>query len=513
MSKKRENILFTAGFMAMATLLSKVLGLVRDSMLTAYFGSGTVSDAFLTASTLPTVLFDIVIGGVISASFIPVFNDIRAKEGKEEAMRFVNKFVTMVLSISVAIAIAGILLRVPLVKLQTEYTGDKLTLAAQLTAIMFPMIIFTGLAFSFVGLLQSFGEYKIPSIISLVSNLAIIIYYVTLGKYFGIYGLSVTMVVAWSLQFLILIPWIKKFGVKYRPDFRFKDKHIKQTLFLAGPMLVSTWVQPLYTLINQKFASNIDSAVTYIQQSNRLYIIVVGVFSFVVTNLIFPKLSKAVSEGDTEEAHKLTVSSIRAIVLVIAPLMVGFMILSRPVSNIIYGYGKMDEAGVGAISTLLRYYSVGMLGLGLNEILSKVFFSLKDSKTPMRNSIISMAVNVVLAYIFYNFMSTNGLALATACGSIANAALNAFCMIRKYPKLIKKADVVNMIKSVLSAMIMGVVVYIIYRMTAGRFSGLAGNILVAAVCGIAGVAVYAASAYILGIEEIKTLVKRKGVSK
>ena len=155
---------------------------------------------------------------------------------------------------------------------------------------MFPMVIFTGLAFSFVGLLQSFGEYNIPSIISLVSNLAIILYYVVFGKKFGIYGLSVTMVIAWSLQFIILIPWIKKFGSKVQADFKFKDPYIKQMLLLAGPMLISTWVQPLYSIVNQRFASNIDSAVTYIQQSNRLYIIVVGVFSFVVTNLIFPNL-------------------------------------------------------------------------------------------------------------------------------------------------------------------------------------------------------------------------------
>ena len=170
-----------------------------------------------------------------------------------------------------------------------NYTADKHDLAAQLTAIMFPMVIFTGLAFSFVGLLQSFGEYNIPSIISLVSNLAIILYYVVFGKKFGIYGLSVTMVIAWSLQFIILIPWIKKFGVKYRPDFKFKDPYIKQMLLLAGPMLISTWVQPLYSIVNQRFASNIDSAVTYIQQSNRLYIIVCRSIQFCGYKLDIPK--------------------------------------------------------------------------------------------------------------------------------------------------------------------------------------------------------------------------------
>ena len=226
-----QKMLLTAGFMAMATLLSKVLGLVRDSLLTAYFGSGLESDAFLTASTIPTTLFDVIIGGVISAAFIPVFNDIMSKKGKDEAMKFVNKFVTLIVCITLFIVVGGIIFRDVLVNIQApNYTADKHNLAAQLTAIMFPMVIFTGLAFSFVGLLQSFGEYNIPSIISLVSNLAIILYYVVFGKKFGIYGLSVTMVIAWSLQFIILIPWIKKFGVKYRPDFKFKDPYIKLSL-------------------------------------------------------------------------------------------------------------------------------------------------------------------------------------------------------------------------------------------------------------------------------------------
>lgn len=502
-------MLLTAGFMAAATLLSKVLGLVRDSLLTAYFGSGIESDAFLTASTIPTTLFDVIIGGVISASFIPVFNDIMSKHGRDEAMRFVNKFVTMIVSITLVIVAAGIALSGTLVSIQANYDAQKHALASQLTAIMFPMIIFTGLAFSFVGLLQSFGEYRVPSLISLVSNLAIILYYVLFGKRFGIYGLSVMMVIAWSLQFIILIPWIKKFGVRCRPDFHFNDPYIKQTLTLAGPMLISTWVQPLYSIVNQRFASNINSAVTYIQQSNRLYIIVVGVFSFVVTNLIFPKLAKAVSEGNMSEAKKLTVCSMRFIVLIIAPLMAGFIILAHPVSSIIYGHGLMSETDIMAISTLLKFYSAGMLGLGLNEVLSKAFFSLQDSKTPMRNSVISMVINIILAYVLYKVMSTNGLAAAAACGSIVNAALNWFCMARKYPGMISGRDIVNMLKSVISAAVMGIAVYFIYTLARGRVDGIAGNIITCAVCGAAGIVIYAGLLLVFGEDDIKNLLKKK----
>lgn len=486
-------MLLTAAFMAMATLLSKVLGLVRDSMLTAYFGSGLASDAFLTASTIPTQLFDVVIGGVISATFIPVFNDVMIKKNRNEAMKFVNKFITLILTVSVVIAFFGIIFASGLVSIQApNYDTEKHMLAAQLTAIMFPMIIFTGLAFSCVGLLQSFGEYNIPSIISLISNAAIILYYVTLGKRFGVYGLSVTMVIAWSLQLIIQLPYLKKFGIKYRPDFRFRDSSIKQAILLAGPMLVSTWVQPLYSLVNQRLASNVDSAVTYIQQSSRLYLIVTGVFSFVVTNLIFPKLSQAVANNNREEANSLVVTSMKAIFLVILPIMGMFMILAQPITNIIYGYGKMDVQGIDEISGLLRCYSIGMIALAVNEVLSKAFFSMQDSKPPMRNSIISMIVNIILAYILYRYMSTSGLALATVCGSVVNALLNYICMSMKYPGMFKKNDGLQILKTVVSAIVMYAVLYAVYNAIVGVIAadGIIGSAAVAILSGIAAMAVY-----------------------
>ncbi len=506
-----QKLIVTAVFMIAATLLSKVLGQARDSLLTAFFGAGIESDAFYTASTIPTTLFDVVVGGVISATFIPVFNNIMAERGKDEAMGFVNKFVTMIICITVFISVAGILLRTQLAHFMApNYDSEKQQLTANLTAVMFPMIIFTGLAFSFVGLLQSFGEYNIPSVISLVSNLAIILYYLTLGKKFGIYGLAVTMIIAWSLQFLIEVPWIKKFGVKFRPDFRFKDKYIVQAIKLAGPMLIATWVQPLYTIVNQRLASNIDSAVTYIQQSSRLYLIVTGVVSFVVTNLIFPKLAKAVADKKEEETKKLFSMSVRSMFMVILPLMAGLMILSYPAASVIFNYGKMNEEGILAISTLLKCYSIGMAGLAINEVLSKTFFSMQESKIPMINSILSMVVNIVLAYALFNFMQTNGLAIATACGSIFNAILNAVSIHRKYPGMMQRKDFGAIFKSLFATVFMTAAVWGMYSILKGHFSGLIGNIAIIAICGAVGIMIYALTLLIISPKETKKLLKRRG---
>lgn len=187
-----------------------------------------------------------------------------------------------------------------------------------------------------------------------------------------------------------------------------------------------------------------------------------------------------------------------------------FIVMSKPIASVIYGYGKMGETGVEAISMLLKFYSVGMLGLGLNEILSKAFFSLHDSKTPMKNSIISMVFNIALAFILYKLMSTNGLALAAAFGSIINAVLNWYCMAKKYPDMIKKNDIVSMIKSLISAFVMGVAVYAVYGVIGNSLTGAVENIITCAICGISGLAVYALMLALTRQEDIKNLLNRKG---
>ena len=230
-----KKMLKTAGFMAVATFLAKALGLLRDMLIAAFFGTGIEADAYLTATRLPTMLFDIVIGGVISAAFIPVFNSVLEKKDKEKALEFANRFIGMVLLISGLITILGVVFSDSLITFMVpEFGVEAHNLAKELTMIMFPMIMFTGLAFSFVGILQSFGEFKIPAIMSLVSNLAVIVYFVLCGKRFGVYGLSVTMLLAWALQVIIQIPSLVKFEYKFRPTLNFRDENIKAAMKQIG---------------------------------------------------------------------------------------------------------------------------------------------------------------------------------------------------------------------------------------------------------------------------------------
>lgn len=506
----KNGMLKTAGFMAIATLLAKMCGLLREVLIAAFFSTGFEGTAYLTATQLPMTLFDIVIGGVISASFIPIFNDLLEKKDKKAAMDFANRFICMILVICISISVVGTVFTGPLIgMLAPEFDAATHNLSAQLSAIMFPMIIFTGLAFSFVGILQTFGEFNIPAIMSLISNLAVIAYFPLFGKKYGVYGLSVAMLISWSLQVFIQLPWLKKFGFRFHPTFKIWTPDIKRALLLAGPMLVSTWVQPLYSIVNTRIASGFIGAVPVLNYANRLYIVVTGVFSFVVTNLIFPKLSRANSADRTDESNALIVTSLKAVSMVILPIMAIFIILSQPIISVIYEHGKFDA--VAETSLALSCYSVGMIGMSVNEVLSKAFFSMQNSKTPMINAVISMFFNITLAYLLSTFFGVAGLALATAGGSIINAVLNYICMIKKRGKLFATQDRKDLIKIISAALLMAVTVFVVYIPLKGwSETGMLQALTCGAVAGISGAFVYAITLLLTGESDIKSIIKKDG---
>jgi len=291
--------------------------------------------------------------------------------------------------------------------------------------------------------------------------------------------LSVTMLAAWGLQVVMQIPSLVRFKFKFRPKLNFKDKYIISAMKLALPMLISTWVQPLYTIVNTRLASGIYKGVSSLEYANRLYLVITGVFSFVVTNLMFPKMSRANVSGEENEAKNMLVVSLKAITLIILPVMAMFIILAKPVIAVLYQHGDFLLSDTIRTGTALSFYATGMIGMAYNEILSKSFFSMQNSKTPMITALISMAANIAVAYTLAGHIGISGLALATACGSSVNAILNYIFMRKYYKTLFTRTDVVNLCKIIVSSILMGLVMYIIYSLLKTQFElGFYGGIVI-----------------------------------
>ena len=487
--KKKPGLLGYAAVMSVITVVSKLLGLLRDILVARSYGTNMESVAYVTASRLPTYIFDFVIGGVVTAAFIPVFNSILVKKGKDEAFRFANSYVNFILIATTAIAAAGILLAGPLVRvLAPDIDAETAALAANLSRIMFPMIIFTGLAFSFVVVLQSMGEYNIPALISLVSNVIMVGYLFTINRFFGIVGLSVAMVIGWAAQAFVQVPKLRGFGYRYRPCLPTFDSSLRQSLKNAVPILIGTWTTPICAIINNRLASSLNEgrAITALDYANRLYIIIVGVFSFVATNLLFPYMSRAEADGDREETTRLIRTSSKALTYIIAPIAVGVALLARPFIAVVYQRGEFTAADTVFTAEALRAYCVGMVFMAINEVIVKSLFAANRPKAPMASSLISMTFNIVLITVLRPWLGVGGIALVSGIATIVNLAVNLIFAAKRRICVFTGRDVLDMLKSVLSAAAM--VPYLLFvvpkigsdvlSLVAGAFGGAAIYLIV-----------------------------------
>lgn len=492
----------TVSFMMIATLFSKVAGLLRDVFIAAKYGTESMEAiAYSYASSLPVQLFDFTLGAAVLATFIPIFNNYMEKGDKKRAIEFSNNFINITVLISATICI--------LCMVFSKYIGlfiapdlDVPTqqLLQQLIIIVLPTTIFTTLAYSFVGILQSFGEFNIPAIISMVSNVVIIVY---LLFFDNIYGLCIAMLVGWAMQFIIQIPSLVKNKYKYRLSFNFKDPGIREAMFLALPVLISSWVQPISVFVNKRYASAINGGGPALDYANRFYIIVVGVFVFAITNYIFPALSKKVGAEDNKGFADILTQSMRVMFLIITPIMTGMILLSEDIIMLVYGRGEFTEYSVRLTASALQFFAFGMIAYGINEILNKCFYSMKNAKIPMVASIIGIIISIVMSYLSVKVwdFGIRGLALSSSVATFVVAIVLIFFIQRNY-KFINSALFVHIFKVAVASTLMAVFVLLIKELTMDL------NVWIRMIITVVGASViYAVSLYILKVKEIREVIK------
>ena len=460
MTKEKNSAVKAVSFMMIITLVGKLLGLARDQFLAGNYSIGPEASAFLTASRIPRIFFDVVFASAISASFIPVFNEYMEKKGKEEAFKLSNNFITMVGMLTTLLTFFGIIFAPQLTAWFADgFDQQTAVLCTNLLRILFPATIFTGLAFSFVGILQSMDEFNIPAAMSIASNAIIIIYYVFLNDRFGIYGLTIAFLVGWAMQAFIQVPALLKKGYKYKPFVDFKDEGLKKIIALMLPVMVSTWIQPINLAINTKFASRLleGSGVSAIEYANTVYSIIVGVFVLSVANVIFPRLSRMTIDDDKKQFGETVSITMEAMVFLLIPMMVGLMCLSEPIIRLIYQRGEFTQYATALTANALFFFSIGMVGFGIQAILSRAFYAEQNGRIPLLSGIISICVNIVLCNVLAPKMGVGGLALASAVSSIV-AAIVLLIPMQKSNKIISKVLVLQIIKMIVSALIMAEVV-------------------------------------------------------
>lgn len=484
------------------TIISKVFGFARDVTLSYFYGASNITDAYLISIIIPTAIFGIISSG-IATGYIPMYTKIEKLEGSKEGNRYTNNLINILFVLCSVILVFGLTFTTPLVKIfASGFTGETLELTVKFTRVGLVAMYFTGLVSIFVGFLQIKNNYIIPALIGLPLNIFTILSIIISAKG-NIILLAIGTVIATASQLLLLIPFVYKRGYRYKPILNIKDKYIKDMIYIALPVIVGVSVNQINVLVDRTIASKIVeggiSALNYASQPNGF---VQGILVLPIVTALYPMISKMAAEKNMESLKKSVSEAINVINLLVTPAIVGCMVFSKPIIIFLFGRGEFNEQAIAVTSVALFFYSLGMLGFGLREVLARAFYSLQDTKTPVINAAIAVVLNIILNVILSRFMGIGGLALATSISAIFGTILLFISLRKKVGPFGMKYIIISFVKILGSSLIMGLVAMC-------AFNGISTHVsqylaLIAAI--VVGALVYGVIIYFMKIEEVDVLV-------
>lgn len=507
---KSNQVAKSALLIVVFTLGSKFLGFFREVLIASRYGSGLETDTFFVALTA-TGLITTFLSSAISTTFIPVLSEIESKEGKKGKVEHTNNMINVVFAISIILVIGGYLAAPLIVRLLAKgFQDGQFDLAVQLTRLGLPMILFGGIIGVFTGYLQSEQRFTSTAASGFPLNSVYIIFLVFLSSRFGIKGLMVAAVLAVGSQFLIQIPEARSIGYTYKFKFDLKDKYITKVILLSLPVLVGVAINDLNAIIDRTLASSLVSgSISALSYANKLNGLILGVFITAITTVIFPLLSKETNTGNMPGLKKIMSYGVNLVLLITVPATVGLMVLATPIVEIAFQRGAFDAAATLMTSQALVFYTLGLVAMALKLLLTRVYYSLQDTKTPMVNGAISVALNVILNLILVKYMAHSGLALATSIATTVATFILLFGLKEKIGSLGTKSYITTFIKTGVASGFMGVAAYFIYH-EIYRMLGVSKlyNLIALLVAIGVGIVIYGLLCYMLKIEEVREIVEK-----
>ncbi len=510
------GVVRAAGKFGAGTALSRILGVLRDMLKAYLFGTGVAADAFTVAFRIPNMLRAFLAEGTLSASFVPVFNDYLAKGKKEESWE-VARNVFGILSLVLALVSGlGIILAPVIVRLIASGFGQvpgKIDLTITLTQILFPYIFFVGLTALAAGILNSHRHFTVPALAPAMLNLSMIAFMGFLctriigGPKMQIYGLAAGALVGGAGQLLIQIPILRKKGMHFRPGFDFRHPAIGRIFKLMIPGVIGMGVAEINAFVDTYLAALLQSgSVAALEYGNRLVQLPLGVFGVALGTAALPTMSSQAAREDTENLKNTLSTTLRMIVFIMAPATVGLIVLRVPIVRLLFERGRFFEGdSVGLVTSALMFYSIGLVAYGAARSVVAAFYSLKDTKTPVKCSFVAMVANVILNIILMRYLELGGLALATALSSMINVTLLVIILRKRLGGFFEPRWWTSAVKSISAALGMGVVTYLCQAWVygwAGPLGGMA-KIYNVALPVAAGIAAYVLFSMLLGSQELK----------
>ncbi len=443
MKKIKQTPVFTVLFMILLTLFSKALGMVRQMLMASIFAAGTEGVAFSAASKLPFAIFDMLFATAIIGSFLPIYRGHLLSDEKR-AIAFSSVFFTFTGGITAIFAIFGILFAKPLLLLTApNLDAQTLALSVKLLRILFPAVVFAGLVYTLIGILQSHEKFFLPAAVSTVSNLFMIVFLLFCGffnkKVDAVTGLAVIYLLSWFAQFLTLtIPLIK---MRKMPCFSFKFKH--PDLILAEkralPVMFGAWLIPMTTLTANAFSSYIDiegfasgAAIVVYENAFSVFTIAGGLVTYGVCNYLFPKLSAKFASGDENGFASSARMGLGIVLAITLPIAVFVFLTAEEIIGFLFLRGSFTLPLANAAAESLQTLSLALPAYGVIEFLSRSSYSAGKARHPLFAALLGIAVVGASSLACYvaDMLTVRSVAFCAVLG-FSTAALMLCCFSRR----------------------------------------------------------------------------------
>ena len=499
-----SKVVQSAFVLFIATMASKVVGFLRDVCIAYVYGAGVVSDSYLMALNIMTVAFMSLLCVAIQSTYMPIFTSIEAESGKGKALKFTSNVINIIIIISLGISIFGWFFTKPIVKIfAMGFEGERLALTIQLTRIILFSVGLICVTYVLKAYLEIHSYFFITGIMPLPYNIAIISS-VLLSKVFGVGMLAYGTVLAFLLQMLFLVPYCMKKGFKYKFIVNFKDKNVRKMALAIMPILVGASAYQINSLVDKNLASTlVTGSMSALNYAYKLNIFVIGLFVASITSVIYPVFSKLGSNKEIKQLKKTYCQSINAVILITMPIAVGAFILAEPIIRILFERGAFDATATAMTAQVLMCYCVGMTACGMRDITVRVFYSLQDTKVPMRNSIFCVVFNIIFNLLLIRFLKVSGLALASSLSAILAVLFLMFNLRKKIGRFNIQSIIRTIFKTGASALAMAIVVRIVFGFVSpfNEFIGLFVSIG-------SGAIVYAIMVLVLKVESTKYVIEK-----
>jgi putative peptidoglycan lipid II flippase len=435
MTKERSLIRNTA-VVGAGTFLSRITGLIREILVSSMFGASWVTDVFFVAYTIPNLLRRLFAEGALSTSVIPVFSQYSEKS-HDESQKFIYSIftgLTLVVSVVCVIGIAFSPWIVEMVGVGFRSEPDKIQMAINMTRIMFPFLLIISWSALVMGILNTLHIFSWSSIAPVFFNAGTILTLLLLRAYAGPYSLAIGVLIGGIGQFVIqLYPFYKKgFVLKFFRKF-WQDPGFREVIRLMLPVTLALAVGQINTLVDRIIASTCqEGAVSALYYADRLLELPLGIFGIALSTAILPSLSQLVFKNNPQEWNNTFSQGIRLVLFIMIPITTYLAIFRNEAIRLIYERGMFDTVASQMTAQSLLFYLPGLVFFSMNHIITKAFYSLKDTVTPVRISVIMVGVNVVLDLILVRYLSFSGLALATSLVAVLNCICLFISLKRKH---------------------------------------------------------------------------------